>query len=437
MARPRQPPSTVTHGARLGGVAGSQRDRRPDSIVSRCCASLNPIWLSAWYCSLVMGVGEMREHLPRWFDSFPNRPQAIRRLRGPAQPGPPRAVPPHADGSIVVHHFGPDMSETGGIEAVIRLLVSRSVGGDVVRAHATRSWRGHGVTARQTVAAAVALLRLSRASVVHVHLSERGSFVREGGFLLAARLKRMPIVVTNHGAEYVEFAAEHKRLVRAVLGGADVVLSLSPAALETSRSLAPNAMHALVPNPAPAHALSSAAGAAEEVALFAGEVGTRKGVDVLLRAWPLVLEHRPQARLIVVGRPSDVFVGDVPGVILRGEVSPIVVAALMRDARVVVLPSRHEAMPMVLTEALAAGRPFVGTRIAGVVELAHGVQALIQPGDHLALAAEISELLADPDLATKRGELGRQFYLSTRSVEAVTPRLREAYLYALRRRVPT
>ncbi len=366
------------------------------------------------------------------------RPLTVRRFKRRVQPGrlSPRAVPPRTDGPIVVHHFGPDMSEPGGIEAVIRILVSGCVGGDVVRAHATRSWRGHGVTALQAMAATASLFRLPRASVVHVHLSERGSFVREGGLLLLARLKRMPIVVTNHGADYVEFAAEQKRLVRAVLRLADVVLSLSPDALETSLRLAPNAMHALVPNPAAEDTLSPAAGSTKEVALFAGAVGTRKGVDVLLRAWPLVLERRPQAQLIVVGRPSDVFAGGTPGVISRGEVSPLAVRALMREARVVVLPSRHEAMPVVLTEALAAGRPFVGSRIAGIVELADEVQALVEPGDHLALAAEICELLADPELATKRGELGKQFYLSTRSVEAVAPRLREAYLYALRRRGP-
>jgi len=348
-----------------------------------------------------------------------------------------RVAPLRVDEPIAVHHFGPDISETGGIEAVIRLLVSFSVGGDVVRAHSTRSGRGHAVTLVHTLAAASVLARLSRESVVHVHLSERGSFVREGSLLAVARSKRMPIVVTNHGAEYLEFAAEHSTLVGTVLRLADVVLSLAPDALETSRNLAPNAMHAIVPNPAVADKLSPAAGSTGEVVLFAGEVGTRKGVDVLLRAWSLVLEQRPHARLMIAGPTSDVSADGVPGVISRGEVSPAEVRVLMREARVIVLPSRHEAMPMVLTEALAAGRPFVASRIAGIVELAHGVQALVQPGDHSALAAEICHLLAEPSVATERGELGRQFFASTRSVEAVTPRLREAYLSALRRRTST
>ena len=107
---------------------------------------------------------------------------------------------------------------------------------------------------------------------------------------------------------------------------------------------------------------------------------------------------------------------------------------LLRASRVVALPSRNEGMPMILTEALAAGRPFVSTPVAGIPELAHGRQPLVAVGDHVALADRLTEILADPSLVRALGDDGRAFHAATRSVEAVGALLREVYADALAHR---
>ncbi|MEM9173604.1 MAG: glycosyltransferase [Myxococcota bacterium] len=99
-----------------------------------------------------------------------------------------------------------------------------------------------------------------------------------------------------------------------------------------------------------------------------GRMDQKKGFDTLLRAFALVLERCPQARLRIVGdgpererlfslaRELEVFERcDFPGFLS----DPI---AAIEDGDVYVLPSRWEGLPNALLEAIAAGLPSIATR---------------------------------------------------------------------------
>src|ERR1700684_1393140 len=103
---------------------------------------------------------------------------------------------------------------------------------------------------------------------------------------------------------------------------------------------------------------------------------------------------------------------------------------LLREARAVALPSRAEAMPMILTEAMSVGRPFVSTPVGGIPELAAEGGMLAEVGDAVGLADRLTELLSDPGLARRLGESGRSFCLRTRSVEILHARWRLLYARA-------
>ena len=334
----------------------------------------------------------------------------------------------------MVHHFGPDTRDAGGIETVLRTFEADLVGADAVRLHPTLSRAGRWRSARLALSAAWSILRLADTTVVHAHLSERGSFVREGLLVAIARWRGLPVVITNHGAKFVEFATRRPRLVAFVLSRADVALCLSAEAERTSLRLAPGADHRRVANPVRADDGALPADATGELVLFAGAIGTRKGADVLARAWAIVAARRPGAQLVLVGPSTDLQLAPQARLEVRPAASVEEVRRLIREARVVVLPSRHEAMPVILIEALAAGRPFVSTPIAGIPDLADGVQALVPVGDHERLAAEIVALLEDPGLARRRGEAGRALHHRSQSIEAVGPVVRDAYLTAIARR---
>ena len=332
---------------------------------------------------------------------------------------------------LVVHHFGPDLATVGGMASVIRVFTENNVGGDVVECHPT--WRPQSsplAASRLIVACARTLLRMPTTHVAHIHLSERGSFLREGALVALARRRGLVTVVTMHGASFLPFAQQHPWLATTVLRRAHIVTCLDRGVLDFVRLNAPEALSEIVPNPIYVDDDFLPADATDELVVFAGEIGLRKGADVLSAAWQLVASRRPQARCLMVGPVTDFTPPDAE----RLEVCPPVDARTMKEilgrARVVTLPSRAEGMPMVLTEAMSLGRPFVSTPVGGIPELADAGGILVPVGDEAALAERLTDLLANPGLARSVGERGRQFCTETRSVNVIGARLRELYAAA-------
>lgn len=104
-------------------------------------------------------------------------------------------------------------------------------------------------------------------------------------------------------------------------------------------------------------------------ALFVGRNVPKKGLDTLLSAWP---PRDPDAQLLVI---SELDSPVPPGVRILPPGPPAAVRAAMAWANLVVLPCRvapdgdRDGVPLVLMEAIAAGRPVLSTAVAGIPEL--------------------------------------------------------------------
>lgn len=133
----------------------------------------------------------------------------------------------------------------------------------------------------------------------------------------------------------------------------------------------------------------------------------RKGHEVLLEALALLRGAGLPVSLLLVGdgalrahlekRASEPTISGA--VEFAGWLDGTGVREAMRQARVVVLPSFAEGLPIVLMEALAAERAVVATQVAGVPELVipHQTGWLVESGDAVALAAALREALLSPD----------------------------------------
>ena len=148
-----------------------------------------------------------------------------------------RLPAPHDHNSKVVHHFGPDPATVGGMATVIRVLAEHQVGGDVVDSHPTWKPKAPLATARMFLASARALLKMPAGQVAHVHLSERGSFLREGSLVAVAHRRGLVTVATIHGASFMPFARRYPWLVSTVLRRADLI-----ACFDQTRSTPRNSM---------------------------------------------------------------------------------------------------------------------------------------------------------------------------------------------------
>jgi glycosyltransferase involved in cell wall biosynthesis len=104
-----------------------------------------------------------------------------------------------------------------------------------------------------------------------------------------------------------------------------------------------------------------------------------------------------------------------PQIKLLGSLSQGAVIEKLRVADIFALASvtdrqgASDVFPTVIIEAMAAARPVVSTRLAGIPELvAHGETGLlVAPGDTSALAQALAELIRDPELRSRYGRSGR------------------------------
>lgn len=324
----------------------------------------------------------------------------------------------------LVLHFGDRPGSPGGMASVLADYAAMDVPGHCLRVvptyDAARS--AHGL--RLMPGALLRLLTAPRSAIVHLHLSERGSFVREGGLARVARARGMRVVMTLHGAELPQFAARRPGLVRSVLETADRVVCLADPTQEVVERLLPGRPVVRMVNPAPVRDVGRPAG---RTVVFAGAHSRRKGLDVLLEAWRGVQERLPDAELVLVGPSGDVQPDGSPGVRELGPQPRERVLALICESAVCVLPSRHEVLPVFLLEAMGHGRPVVTTPVGGIPDLVGAAGALVPVGDAEALRDALLELLLDADLLAARGAAARARVEATHSASTVASALARLY----------
>ena len=86
------------------------------------------------------------------------------------------------------------------------------------------------------------------------------------------------------------------------------------------------------------------------------------------------------------------------------------VSAVLSQADIFVLPSRSEAFPNAIMEAMAAGLPVVASNVGGIPELVEDGRTghLVQPGDAAALASSLIGLLEQPQRLEEFGRAARR-----------------------------
>jgi glycosyltransferase involved in cell wall biosynthesis len=154
----------------------------------------------------------------------------------------------------------------------------------------------------------------------------------------------------------------------------------------------------------------------------------QKGLDVLLDAWPAVRAARPDARLLVGGRPGNETASLEAKVTALGPASAVEligprddVPDLMVAADVFVVPSRWEGFASIVLEAMALGTNLVASDIGPLREVAAtGWARLMPPERPDALAQGVLAAAAQPaDEAARRARLARDRFAGRFSLDAV------------------
>ena len=240
--------------------------------------------------------------------------------------------------------------------------------------------------------------------VVHTHLWGGDFF---GG--IAARSVGRPLISTVHNTRgdgwLRDWILGHAR-------SADICVGVSPDALSFARSYGvPEERLRCIPNGVD---LSRFRKSAWEPGppwrlLFVGRLTEQKGLDCLIRA----LVGLNDVQLYVVGdgvdrgKLEDLAASLGVDVVFRGWTMNV--AKEYENSHLVVIPSRWEGFGLVAVEAMASGRPVLGTAVGGLEAVLADVGAVVQSDDVDGLRKEIERLIGNTKELEDRAAAGAEY----------------------------
>jgi len=246
-------------------------------------------------------------------------------------------------------------------------------------------------------------------------------------------LARTPIVATFHASGELGWMRFGTPLWGFLIDRIDHRIAVSERArvsqerwLPGDYEVVPNGV--LVPGSAPA-------GEREHRIVFAGRQEPRKGLQVLLRAWPK-LRSRTGLRLTIAGADplavrlllTRLGVGD-DGIDVVGFLSQEELTETLLRSKALVAPSLgQESFGMVLTRAFACALPAVASDIPGYREvLEPAVSVVLPPDDTYALVQAVAELVEDEPRRAAMGAAARELAVERYSWPRIARRLEEIY----------
>lgn len=265
-------------------------------------------------------------------------------------------------------------------------------------------------------------LTLRGAEVAHIHTCSGFTYYLDGALLCLAKLRRVPVVLHIHGAQFDQFLDGMSRaeleLARWLARRANRVVALSDAWRDILAKRLPRARLTVIENgvPVPNDIRARASGDQAKV-LFLGNLSRRKGVWELVEAMHSVDDC---VRVVLAGGEEDAGIGAKVNHAIQDEgltakiewIGPVHGRRkdeLLQECDIFVLPSHAEGLPISLLEAMCAGLPIVVTPVGAIPSVVedgkHGL--IIQPGDSQALAAALNELSRNRELRQRLGDGAR------------------------------
>jgi glycosyltransferase involved in cell wall biosynthesis len=228
-------------------------------------------------------------------------------------------------------------------------------------------------------------------------------------------------IVSEHSSLYVsgKYSSNEKKLAECVFNDAVNLFAVSEVFMQHMRNTFPESATKwrVLPNMVSQHFLNHEHKPTTNEQfrfIFVGLLKPEKRVDVILRALKIALKERSHLFLSIVGDGSSrteltTMVSDLNiqnHVAFVGTAKRQQVPALIADSDCLVLASDHETFGVVLTEALALGRPVISTSCGGPNSIVmDGINGFLVPIDDADSFAKAMITMADQGVKFSRREI--------------------------------
>jgi phosphatidylinositol alpha-mannosyltransferase len=227
------------------------------------------------------------------------------------------------------------------------------------------------------------------ADVVHIHEPLMPTVS-----IAATRIGHLPKVGTFHAdpPRWVRSTYRGTRvLLRKVVDKLDITTATSPV---SASALSGFASPRIVPNGVDVGLYGDGTKEKGSVA-FLGRDDPRKGLDVLLEAWPNVVSQVPWAKLTVIGAER---VSERDDVVFLGRVSEEDKRSELSRSEIYCAPNLSgESFGIVVVEGMASGCAVVASALPAFAHVIGDAGELVAPGDPVGLADRLISVLSDDD----------------------------------------
>jgi phosphatidyl-myo-inositol alpha-mannosyltransferase len=273
------------------------------------------------------------------------------------------------------------------------------------------------------------ILEEQQFDVIHVHEPMTPAVC-----VAAISFAQCPIVATHHAHGELGWMGPALHFWGFLMDRIDARIAVSPMAEESAARWIPGP-YKVIPNgvliPENADPVDR-----DHTVVFIGRHDARKGLPVLLRAWPQI-HAATGARLRVIGTDPMQYRllharmrFDEAGIDVLGIVPNELRTHELERAKLLVTPALGgESFGLVLAEAFACATPAVASDIPGYAAVAIPEAAtLVAPDDSGALAAAVIEMLSDEERRVSMGRAARAHALANYAWDDIARQLEETYL---------
>ena len=320
--------------------------------------------------------------------------------------------------------IGPEPQAKGGIATVIRGMLDSDDLTKFVNLKMWPSYKNGPVIYRALYSGMRELaFRCSKRDygIYHIHTASGTSFWRKCAYVQALRGDANKAVLHVHGGKFVDFwdgcSLSQRNLIKETFAkvGRVIALSSESANMLIARGIAHEEKISILANAVEIPERSKIDYSSNRV-LFMGHLNENKSPDVLIRAAAIVLESHPDVHFVFAGDGNikqykalaeELEIAD--SCEFPGWVSGDVRSNLLSSSSIYCLPSKKEAMPMGLLEAMSFGLAVVATRqgyIPSVIKDGENGR-LIEVDDYRGLARILDSLIANVDLKQRIGRMAR------------------------------